>query len=98
MEFPENFPVQLFDKICLYNIHPVAEIFKEKCKCLIKDAMEGEEEDENFYYQWIDVKEQNKYRKEMEDTDSAIDYCNYCNKLVILYQGSLGCSICGEPP
>ena len=98
MEFPKNFPVQLFDKICLYNIHPVAEIFKENCKCLIEDAMEGEEEDENFYYQLTDAKEQNKNRKEMEDNDSAIDYCNYCNKLVIRYQGSLGCSVCGEPP
>ena len=29
MEFPKNFPVQLFDKICLYNIHPVADIFNE---------------------------------------------------------------------
>ena len=95
MEFPKNFPVQLFDKICLYNIHPVAEIFKEKCKILIEDSMEGEEEDENFYYQWIDAKEQNRYNfgTIIDDTD----YCNYCNEWVRRCSAG-GCMQCREPP
>ena len=90
-----NIPESIFHKIMLFNSHPVADMFKQKYKCLIEDAMEGEEEDENFYYQWIDAKEQNRYNfgTIIDDTD----YCNYCNEWVRRCSAE-GCMQCRQPP
>ena len=95
MEFPKTFPVQLFDKICLYNIHPVAEMFKTRCESLIEDARECEDDGENFYYQWIDAKEQNRYNFGIVIDDT--DYCNYCQAWVRRCSAG-GCMECREPP
>ena len=90
-----NIPESIFHKIMLFNSHPVADMFKQKYKCLIEYAMEGEEEDENFYYQWIDAKEQNRYNfgTFIDDTD----YCNYCQEWVRRCSSG-GCMQCREPP
>jgi hypothetical protein len=90
-----NIPESIFHKIMLFNSHPVADMFKQKCKCLIEDAMEGEEEDENFYFQWIDAKEQNRYNFGTIKDDT--NYCNYCNEWVRRCSAG-GCMQCREPP
>lgn len=53
----ENLSQNVINKIFYFTQHPVAELFKIKFKYQIEDM----NEEENFYYQWCDYKEQLKY-------------------------------------
>ena len=54
----EILPREIINKMFLFTQHPVAELFKKEFKGCIEDM----NDDENFSYQWADMKEQRKYQ------------------------------------
>ncbi len=92
----ETLPREIINKIFSFTQHPVSELFKKEFKILIEDM----DDDENFSYQWADMKEQRKYNSYMKEQreylKEATEYCNFCEELQIGLRDPYHCPSCGQ--